>query len=759
MSAHTTELRSTTTRACRREKEYLDTCSAFSDVFVREQRADGCATVISWVRERLANTEVPESTAIPDTLTQQAKWATWRLATSSPFDDVRAAFSEFAKSSVDRRCTICSTFYRTPPDPVASATLVLGRRTNEEVVVESKQAAKERSTSILPTESTSKQLHEQLQHDVEQNDRDKVPNHQDENDKEKENGKKKTTQVAAAQPSLPSLPSLPLPPSTPTPLTPPSLPTQPTQPTQPIPPPQTKSGLADAELLVEDDGAEAEEEDPTILFVRECGVWQYVNSCKLGYPGASWSKLDVIFGMHPTYLESELESHRCLMLEEGPLPPTWRNYIAIMAASRYNCHYLVFQQRRRFLHNGGDPEWLEGITKVPTKLARLINLNALLAHRPWLLSGAEGEEDEVSLLLSGTHAFSSAELAHAVVLLATYHAQASFCHAMGCLLEPEDEAMSMSEMKVSDDIEEEEDRGSVEEVSSATGTGVGTGMELDDKEIFSRLKKQHSSLEGDDPDEDCSEDEDEDEDDDDENDEDQQPNKEIKLEEFRQIDDMETLPYEAEATPGSPNMITRQLGRSQQSLHLQTNNTLGSSTSSSSMSSLNQRLSCHVYCGDNALEYKDFDISKDQTIFTQEYSWGEQCFALTSHYLPKTGERLDQQFNITYDMTYETFSDSVNVDTLPFRRAIWYYVLRLYGICHDDYEYKEVNIYLNRSIKAFVKKSVCYPELITRSDFVHFSPLLQASEKCHIGVLILESRKQAEIIYGLRSLENSSRKK
>ena len=83
------------------------------------------------------------------------------------------------------------------------------------------------------------------------------------------------------------------------------------------------------------------------------------------------------------------------------------------------------------------------------------------------------------------------------------------------------------------------------------------------------------------------------------------------------------------------------------------------------------------------------------------------------------------------------------MDTLPFRRAIWYYVLRLYGICHDDYEYKEVNIYLNRSIKAFVKKTVCYPELINHSDFVHFSPLLMPSEKCHIGLLILEARKQA----------------
>ena len=78
---------------------------------------------------------------------------------------------------------------------------------------------------------------------------------------------------------------------------------------------------------------------------------------------------------------------------------------------------------------------------------------------------------------------------------------------------------------------------------------------------------------------------------------------------------------------------------------------------------------------------------------------------------------------------------------------------------HDDYEYKEVNVFLNRSIKAFVKKTVCYPELIDHSDFVHFSPLLLSSEKVHIGLLILEARKQAEIVYGIRSLEMATRKK
>ena len=67
-------------------------------------------------------------------------------------------------------------------------------------------------------------------------------------------------------------------------------------------------------------------------------------------------------------------------------------------------------------------------------------------------------------------------------------------------------------------------------------------------------------------------------------------------------------------------------------------------------------------------------------------------------------------------------------------------------------KYREVNVYLNRAIKAFVKKAVCFPDLLTRSDFVHFSPLLKADEKCHIALLILEARKQAEMIYGIRAL-------
>ena len=45
-----------------------------------------------------------------------------------------------------------------------------------------------------------------------------------------------------------------------------------------------------------------------------------------------------------------------------------------------------------------------------------------------------------------------------------------------------------------------------------------------------------------------------------------------------------------------------------------------------------------------------------------------------------------------------------DVDTKPLRHAIWYYILRLYGLKDDGYEYRDVNTLLNKKFKAFLKK-------------------------------------------------------
>lgn len=141
-----------------------------------------------------------------------------------------------------------------------------------------------------------------------------------------------------------------------------------------------------------------------------------------------------------------------------------------------------------------------------------------------------------------------------------------------------------------------------------------------------------------------------------------------------------------------------------------------------------------------------FSSSAPYSVFRLgDYSWEEHGCALVSRFLPETGELLDEEFSAILNLTdyslFNTRGGGEQVDTWPFRQAIWYvsgvachvvssdnifaasslssryYVLRLAGMSHDDYNYHEVNIYLNKRIKQYIKKVACYPEDITAGDF------------------------------------------
>jgi sestrin len=60
---------------------------------------------------------------------------------------------------------------------------------------------------------------------------------------------------------------------------------------------------------------------------------------------------------------------------------------------------------------------------------------------------------------------------------------------------------------------------------------------------------------------------------------------------------------------------------------------------------------------------------------------------------------------------------------------------------------------LNRTIKTFIKKLCCTPELLSLSDFERFGFQLREEEKCHVNILVVEARRQAQLMYFIRSLE------
>nr|CAG4649410.1 EOG090X07PL [Scapholeberis mucronata] len=82
-----------------------------------------------------------------------------------------------------------------------------------------------------------------------------------------------------------------------------------------------------------------------------------------------------------------------------------------------------------------------------------------------------------------------------------------------------------------------------------------------------------------------------------------------------------------------------------------------------------------------------------------------------------------------YQLTYNFMGSKKDVDTSRFRTAIWNYIQCMFGIRHDDYDYGEVNQVLERSLKAYIKMAVCFPERVTRADYDNILKELHHSEK------------------------------
>ncbi|XP_053310443.1 sestrin-2 [Spea bombifrons] len=157
------------------------------------------------------------------------------------------------------------------------------------------------------------------------------------------------------------------------------------------------------------------------------GPSAYIPGSQLAGPVVG-DNIAAVMGLHPEYLRIFWKTQHQLLHMDGALSLPERHYVAIMAAARHHCAYLVSLHSSCFLQVGGDPRWLEGLQYAPVKLRVLNDLNKFLAHRPWLIT-----KDHIALLLRsrGGHSWSLAELIHALVLLTHFHALSSFIFGCG----------------------------------------------------------------------------------------------------------------------------------------------------------------------------------------------------------------------------------------------------------------------------------------------------------------------------------------
>ncbi|ORZ37519.1 PA26 p53-induced protein-domain-containing protein [Catenaria anguillulae PL171] len=216
---------------------------------------------------------------------------------------------------------------------------------------------------------------------------------------------------------------------------------------------------------------------------------------------------------------------------------------------------------------------------------------------------------------------------------------------------------------------------------------------------------------------------------------------------------------------------------------------------------------------DGVTGHQDFDVkSPDYSVFRlTDWCWEDHGLELVSKYLGhELGEYLDEEFEEARHMTIyslfstgddeddeddedEDWSDGANedddndvahsidapirtsslpppggdthsiagststvgvsgIDTHPFREAIWYYVLRLFGQSMDDYNYSMVNHFVNKRTKAFIKKVATAPHTLQYRDWMRMGVVLRPEEKAHVVVLVAEARKQAELVWALSAV-------
>lgn len=406
-------------------------------------------------------------------------------------------------------------------------------------------------------------------------------------------------------------------------------------------------------------------------------------------------KVAQVMGYHPTYLDIFLQTQHYILRDSGPLSYVYRHYIAIMAAGRHQCSYLINLQKEEFLAQGGDQMWLKGLSYIPKKLRDLYEVNKILAHRPWLLNPQHLQK----LTKNG---WSLGELCHALVLLVHFHSLATFVFACGDneeLASLTDSKNKISDSKTSGDLTKKclkkpgrvvlDDGDGGPEDSSDPESEVGLETLMERMQQLAALSVEFSPEE--------------------------------KIKRFIRV---ESQSAELGAAPPPP-------------------------TASSALLE-------HVI-DDPTYTYIDFarrdsDGLNIPTFRVQDYSWDDHGYSLINRLYNGVGNYLDDKFKIAYNLTYYTLAGRTQVDTSRFRRAIWNYVQCLFGIRHDDYDYGEVNQLLERSLKSFIKTTACYPERMTKEEYNNVLKEFHHSEKIQVNLLVLESRMQAQLLYSLRTL-------
>ena len=435
-----------------------------------------------------------------------------------------------------------------------------------------------------------------------------------------------------------------------------------------------------------------------------------------GTDSSRFTNLDWVLSSQGDFLELYRKSIDSLMDIDGPLPRPWRHYIAMIGASCHSCEYLVRNQFEQYLLVGGDPEWFREGGSPPHKLTCLMETASMMAHQPWALNSVHIE------YLTSTGRWSSSELRHALMILATFLSLPSLIFGAGIRLEDDlstdseyVSARSPDPLVQSEPCWDPED-GSLPKCFTSDPS----------PSLLQRLFRTSVSLVGEEP--------------------------FSAFEGFAALGETNTPGGSGMASP-QVRVPTTPVGGAMR-MDRDEKEELAAVMAAGPVWSTPMVDWIKATANRPLAEYRDFSLRKDSTLHTMTFSWEDHAMMILGRQLPDATDSINDENLHVLTFSSKTIGDHPIESTATVREAITKYVQRMYGIFHDDYHYDKLNKILPVIHKAYLKKLACFPEKITTVDFMRMRKFENFNTKdlIHYAHLVFQTRRIAALTWATKAL-------
>jgi len=420
------------------------------------------------------------------------------------------------------------------------------------------------------------------------------------------------------------------------------------------------------------------------------------------------SHLDSFLSIIPEYAEEFVLTRYFLMNEEGFLPHDQRQYIAIMAASRYHCEYLVKLHSFQFIEANGNPSWLEKLSNAPEKLQKLSVINALLAHRPWAL-----DVKIISSLLDDS-TWALAELIHACMILTQIHM--SCCLVEGFHITPELDILS---------IESKACRSVLFTAVENTKTNEPVGSKLRQEEAMRTNNLVKLLRKGVDHNIKVISDNEQ---------------EETTMDPFYNASNV-NIEYTLEGSLDALVTQVKVCKRNSQSL--------GKPTTTQPLVTISDQSVASTFRG--GIEMRHVDVGTQKRLKQNDFSWEMQGYPLVQDHYPEFAKQLDSEFKMLSNLTYGEFN-GIKTDTGPLRQAFSHFASSIYGIQDEVYNYHNVNLCLNVPQKKWMKKLLVSPEILSQMPTTGIR--WDFKEVVHASCIALQGKRKASLLWFLSALKD-----